>query len=98
MPEKKLETWVYEARSLTLSYLREHGACSQRELEGYVASILNIVETKKEGIRHRTKPIHGLAFIIAYKELESERQIKIRRPLGVPFPMTDFETSFALRE
>lgn len=79
-----------------LKYLRDNGLSKRLELERYVINILNIKERRDGTILHRTKPIHGLAFILAYKELESMDQIEIQRPTGVPFPMTDFETLFSV--
>lgn len=43
------------------------------------------------------KPIHRLAIILAYKQLEEEGKIVIQRPANVPFPMTDYATQFSMR-
>jgi len=43
-----------------------------------------------------TKPVHRLAFVVAYKRLEKEGKIEILRPQGIPFPMTDNETTFKI--
>lgn len=89
-----LKRHTEQARDLTVHYLKTYGACKRPELEKYVLSILNIKE-RKGVIIHETKPIHRIAFIMAYKELEAEGAVKIDRPLKVPFPMTDFETHFS---
>ncbi|MBU0791833.1 MAG: hypothetical protein KKC55_15395 [Gammaproteobacteria bacterium] len=91
-----LEKWIRQAKRNILRYLQNHERCARRELEGYVFNQLNLRETK-HGIRHETKPIHVLAFVRAHKELEIEGKINIERP-GLPFPVTDFESIFAIKK
>jgi len=55
------------------------------------------IKFRKDGsFYHNHKPIHMLATILAYKELEREDQIKITRMPDVPFPATDFRSNFIL--
>lgn len=88
---------IRKAKRYVLNYLKDNGSSKRLELEKYVMDILNLRELKDGTIVHRNKPIHGLAFIIAYKELEFENQIRIQRSATVPFPMTASETLFSLK-
>ncbi len=81
---KDFETVINIAGQYIMDYLRENGECTQREL-------MNAVLGK---IRMHTKKWSFLAFVSAYKKLEGYGLIKIKRPEGVPFPMTDAETTF----
>jgi len=93
---KLLRGLIFSARLSIIEYLGKYRSTSRRELEPIVLSCIN-VRTKRNGtIIHKTLPIHGLAFIMAYKELENENKIKLTRPKDVPFPATDFETVFAI--
>lgn len=99
-----------EAKRLILRILKEvhpssEGITGVIELERRVFKDLtikrdrfgNIVYGKETFLpEHRTKPVHELAFIRAYKLLEMEGKIKIQRPPGIPFPMTDNQTIFSL--
>ena len=76
-------------------YLRNHGTCPRTELEPYVLSVIDTKRNKDEDLIHDTQPIHRLAFIMAFKDLEKNGRIKIARPDGVPFPMTDYKTLFS---
>jgi hypothetical protein len=58
---------------------------TRHELEPYVISRMT----------SRTNLICSICFIRAYKDLEAEGKIVIKRG-STPFPMTDFETVFAL--
>lgn len=69
--------------------------CKRLELDDYVFNRLNMTEKKDGTVLHQTKPIHNLAVILAYKQLEAEGKIKIERPSDVPFPMTDNNTLFS---
>jgi len=82
--EKDFETLINIAGQYIMDYLRERGECRQKVLMSFVL----------EKLRHHTKTGHLLAFTSAYKKLESYGLIKIKRPKGVPFPMTDAETIF----
>jgi len=85
-----------KAKHQIVYYLRDHGACKGQELERAVTDIISIRERKDGTIIHDSKPIHHLAFILAYKELESTNEIIIQRPSNIPFPMTDFRTVFSI--
>jgi len=96
--EMRLRHLTNRAKNEILRFLQTHVSCKQPELEEHVLNFIN-ERQNREGIPvHETKPIHGLAFILAYKELEADNQIKISRPYDVPFPMTDAETVFSLAE
>lgn len=88
---------VRRSKRNILEFLRQNKSCTCLELEKYVINKLNRKIMRDGRIVHRTKPIHSLSFILAYKELESEEQIRIIRSVGVPFPMTDFETLFSIK-
>ena len=88
---------IRKAKRYILNYLKDNGSSNRLELEKSVIHTLNIRELKNGTIVHRNKPIHGLAFIVAYKELESENKIRIQRSANVPFPMTDFESLFSFK-
>jgi hypothetical protein len=92
---KKLSRLVGEAKEEIIYFLRAKGPCKRPKLEAYIISSINL-ENTRNGIEHRTRPVHRLAFILAFKELESQAEIEIQRPLTVPFPMTDNETMFSL--
>ena len=101
--ELALEKWRKKLRRLTssakywlLKYLRENSIVQRLTLEPYVLSRINITQKRDETMVHRTKPIHSVAFILAYKELEAQGEIEIKRG-SIPFPMTDFETTFTLK-
>jgi hypothetical protein len=91
-----LASFVLSAENAILRTLADASLLG-RELQSRVLSIINIKENRDGEIEHQTKPIHMLAFIIAYKQLEQTNQITILRSSGVPFPMTDFETTFAIQ-
>jgi len=92
----RLKKLVSSAKYFIIRCLRADGVTQRSQLEPYVISGINRIEKRDGTVKHVTKPIHYLAFILAYKELENEHQIKITRK-GIPFPMTDNETIFALR-
>lgn len=91
----KLRIMIRKAKRAVLKFLAENESCRRLELEKYVINKLNRKMLRDGRIIHRTKPIHSLAFILAYKELESSEEIKIDRRSGIPYPMTDFETLFS---
>jgi len=84
---KDFETLINIAGQYIMDYLREKRECTQKELMSFVL----------EKIRLHTKTDHFLAFTLAYKKLESYGLIKIKRPEGIPFPMTDAETIFKVK-
>lgn len=75
------EEFIKSLKPNMLNFIEKHSDCTRRQLEG-------IVDFRR--------PLAKLAFIIAYKQLEAEGAIKVTRPHGIPFPMTDFETQFQL--
>jgi len=85
--ENDLETITNIAGQYIIDYLREKRECTQKEL-------MNSVLHK---IKMHTKRDYFLAFTLAYKKLERHGLIQIKRPKGVPFPMTDAETIFKVR-
>jgi hypothetical protein len=93
---EKLDKFVLSARAIILHYLKSHNGCVRRDLEAYVQSILDVYIKKDGTVLHSPKPIHKLAIILAYKELEREEQIEIHRVLGTPYPATDFKSTFTL--
>jgi hypothetical protein len=72
------------------------GPLQDKDLQPRVLNWINIKILRDETVKHETLSVHCLAYIIAYKQLEQEGQIKISRPPGVPFPMTDYKTTFGL--
>lgn len=94
----KLLRLVDEAKEYILKFLQDKPSCKRSELDKYIFQRLSL-KLKNDGtITHRHKPEHGLAYILAYKQLESTGEIEIQRPVRVPFPMTDWETVFSLKE
>ena len=85
---------ILRAKLEILDYLKQKTSCKRLELEKHVLHQLSFREKKDGTIIERPIPIDDLAFILAYKELEAEGQIKIERPKDVLPPMTDFNTLF----
>jgi hypothetical protein len=83
-----------KARHQIVYCLRDHGTCNGQELEKTVIGIISMRKNRDGTVIHDPKPIHCLAFIQAYKELEEIGDITIKRPSDIPFPMTDFRTIF----
>jgi hypothetical protein len=95
MISKRGKKLLGTAKWCTLKAL-EKSSLTNRELEPHVLTMINGRRSRKEGrIIHETKPIHALAFILAFEELEREKQICIDRH-GLPVCMTDNETVFKL--
>ncbi len=93
---EKLERLVSSAKSAILHRLWNASRTVRRQLEEYVLERISSREKRDGTITHTTKPIHSLAFILAYKKLESDGEIEIRRG-NIPFPMTDSESMFILK-
>jgi len=93
---KTLNSLVMTAKDEILILLSS-GPINDRVLMPKVVSSINWRETRELEIVHETKPVHISAYILAYKQLEEEHKIQITRPADVPFPMTDFMTTFALK-
>lgn len=93
---KELDKLAKSAKRAIIQCLGVHGTRSGKDLMSSVLSIIDVKEKKDGEIEHIPKPIHMLAFIIAYKELEREGQIIISRSANTPFPMTDYKTTFTL--
>lgn len=89
----KLRRLTSTVKHFILHYLENKNEVSRQELESYV---LNHLKTKRDGTIHHIQPIHSLAFVIGYKELEAEGRILINRD-DTPFPMTDSKTKFLRR-
>ena len=83
----KIETLVATAKESILRHLKEK-PLSGKELG---KSVIH-----STGGKDGPTPIHTLAFILAYKELEQNGEIRIARPRDIPFPATDYETTFEL--
>ena len=92
----ELTPLVERAKKNILNRLHEQGTCRKPRLETYVVQDLTKKVRKDGKVVHRRRLIHELAFILAYKQLESLKKINIQRPPNVPHPMTDFETTFSL--
>ena len=92
---KNFNLLVLRAKDVIRRELKQ-GVLSGRDLQSRVISVIDFKEKKNTGFEHDTQPIHMSAFIRAYKELEMASEIKIIRPVGVPLPMTDYATIFAL--
>ena len=91
----KLATYVSSAEYSIINYLKEHPDCTNKELMPHVIDCMSIKANKEGKIERKPQPIHTLAFLIAFKELEAEGLIQIERGT-VPFPMTDFKSKFSL--
>jgi len=92
----QLDDLVEFTKNVMLNNLRSQGTTNGQILQQQVLSVINTKETRDGEIKHETKPIHLLAFVLAYKQLEQGQQIIISRPSDIPFPMTDYRTTFTL--
>lgn len=95
MPTKQLKKLIQYGRDLILRYLSKRDSMLSQELEKYVISWLNAHTNREGDVVHMTKPIHVLAFIMAFEELEQEGAVKVNRH-GLPLSMIDNETTFEL--
>jgi len=104
-----VELWVATcaAEKAILGLLKQGQVKGVRKLQAQVMPKINarydrlgrvIRDRKTGGVKHETKPVHRLAFVLAYKNLERRNAIKIQRPPDIPFPMTDDKTLFSLKE
>jgi len=91
-----LNRFVNLAKTEIVQYLTEKTSSKRPPLERHILDVLSFKEKKDGTISHEYKPIHDLAFVLAYKNLEVEDKIKIERPTNVPYSMTNFETLFSL--
>jgi hypothetical protein len=98
--KSKLPKLVLKAKNNIVWHLRYHcqKPCNCRDLMLAVIDCLSIHEKRDGTISRNPLPIHHLAFIIAYKRLEEEGKIAIQRSPNVPFPATDFNSVFSLRQ
>lgn len=93
----KLVRLTLDAERSILRLLWSDKSVSMLELEHYVLHSINMTEKLDGTVKHVTKLVHKIAFIKAYKRLEAEGKIEIKRE-RTPFPMTDFETVFTLKQ
>lgn len=93
--QKDLPSEVLRAKRIMLDVLA-HRSINGKDLEKDMIQRLNLTFDKEDFPVHKTKPIHRLAYILAYKQLEKEKKIVIQRPTNVPFSMTDGATIFRL--
>jgi len=77
------------------TYLKDHGGCLKKELMEHALDAINSYESHGY-TEHKTKPIHTLAWILAFKELELEGVIRVER-YDIPFPMVDNKSQFYLK-
>ena len=91
----ELATYVSSAEYSIINYLKDHSDCTSKELTPHIIDCISIKANKEGKIERNPQPIHTLAFLIAFKELEREGVIKIDRG-AIPFPMTDFKSRFSL--
>jgi len=92
----RLQVLTDLAKWLIIVKLKQKSPQMLRQLQDPVIEKLG-EKTNREGETvHRYEPVHTLAFIRAYKELEAQKLIKISRPADIPFPATDNRTEFAL--
>ena len=78
------------------NYLKDHENCLKEELMLHVLNSINQRLNRKDDTVHTTKPIHVLAWLIAYKELENEGVIIVDRK-DLPFPTIDNRSRFSLK-
>ena len=77
------------------TYLKDHGGCLKKELMEHALNTINSYEYHGY-TEHETKPIHTLAWLLAFKELEREGVIRVER-YNIPFPMVDNKSQFYLK-
>lgn len=92
---KRLKRLVATSERVILNFLQDKNQVERNQVEPYVLNHINVVWKKDGSVRHVTKPIHRLAFIMAYKNLENRGEIAIFRG-DVPYPMTDSKSSLSL--
>lgn len=92
---EKLDKLVRESKAQIVRFLSSRIEALSRQLESYVVYAINWRVKRNWSMVHETKPLHTLAFILAFEELEREKQISIDRH-GLPVCMIDNETVFKL--
>jgi len=85
---KDLSPTVLKAKRIMLDILTQRNL-NGKDLGKDIIQRLNLTYDKDDFPIHKTKPVHLLSYILAYKQLEKEKKIVIKRPATVPFPMTD---------
>jgi len=88
---------VREAKAHIIRYLTGRLEGVGRQLESYVVYAINWRVKRDWSTVHETKPIHQLAFLLGFEELERENKISVNRH-GLPVCMIDDETVFKLTE
>jgi hypothetical protein len=91
-----LESLISTAEYVMANYLKDHNGCLKRELMNHVLSVIDLHENRSNSEVHQTKPIHTLAWLIAFKEMEREGVIRVERH-DLPFPMVDDRSLFYLK-
>ena len=91
-----LEGFISTAEYVIANYLKEHVNCPEEELYLHVLNSINLKRNRRNDTVHDTKPIHTLAFLIAFKELEKEGIIQVDRK-DLEFPLIDARSRFSLK-
>ena len=91
-----LESFISTAEYSIANYLKDHDGCGKKELMNHVLNSINLRKNRRDDVIHVTKPLHVLAWLIAFKELERESVIRVER-YDVPFPMVDNKSQFYLK-
>jgi len=95
--KESLANLTARTKDVILEQLKSGQPMSDKNLMPLVLSIINLIEKRNGDLEHRTETVHIIAYIKAYKELEANGQLKITRSVGVPAPMTDYETLYQLQ-
>ena len=88
--------FISTAEYVIANYLKDHNGCLKRELMNHVLGVIDLHENRSNSEVHQTKPIHTLAWLIAFKEMEKEGVIRVERH-DLPFPMVDDRSLFYLK-
>ena len=91
-----LEGLVSTAEYIISSYLKDHNECLKEELFLHVISKIAAKENREGYMIIDQKPIHTLAWLIAFKELEMEGVITVDRK-DLAFPLIDNRSRFSLK-
>ncbi len=91
-----LEGFISTAEYVIANYLKDHENCSKKELMLHVLDEINQSSNDPAATVNDTKPIHVLAWLISFKELEKEGVICINRQ-DLPFPVIDDRSRFSLK-
>lgn len=93
---RTLESLISTAEYVIGNYLKDHNDCLKEELMIHVLNSISLKENRQGDMVSNPKPIHTLAWLIAFKELEKESVIQVNRN-DLTFPLIDNRSKFSLK-